>query len=442
MITNGTIISPADSLFVEDGAVLVEDGKIKAIGARAELEPQAVEMEKLDAHGGLIMPGLICAHGHFYGAFARGMPVAGPAPSNFVEILEKLWWKVDKALTMDDIKYSALVCLVSALRCGTTTIFDHHASPNAIEGSLDVIAKAAEEVGVRTCLCYEVSDRDGPEAAQAGIDENVRFLRRCKDEASPMRAAAFGLHASFTIGSETMTRCVEAGKEFDAGFHVHTAEDAADQNDSHERYGKPVVNRLNDSGALNGKSMAVHCVHTVEDEWKALADSGTFVVHCPESNMNNGVGVAQVPEMRAAGVNVALGTDGYTFDMLAEFKAAYVLHKLAKRDPRAMPANELVDMLFGTNAELAERHFGLPIGRLRHGAPADVITLDYNPPTPLSLGNFPWHLNFGLDSSMVRNVVVGGKSVLKDRAVLGVDEAKLAREASKLAAEMWKRMEK
>ncbi len=123
------------------------------------------------------MPGNICSHTHFYGAFARGLYIPGPAPKDFPEILRRLWWTLDMALDDDGVLSSALVCLVDAIRNGTTTLFDHHASPMHIDGSLDIIAGAVEAAGLRAVLCYEVTDRNGPEGAAAGIAENVRFIK-------------------------------------------------------------------------------------------------------------------------------------------------------------------------------------------------------------------------------------------------------------------------
>ena len=256
-----------DPRLVEDGALLVKDGHIAALGTTVELTTRYPDAERWDATGQLVLPAAICAHTHFYGAFARGMAVPGEPAANFPQILERLWWRLDKALTLEDVRYSALVCLVDAIRHGTTTLIDHHASPNAIEGSLDAIAEAVQEAGLRASLCYEVTDRDGPERAQAGIAENIRFAKSQLDPTAPVGArnsqlaTSFGLHASLTLSDETLADCVAAVGDLELGFHIHVAEDRADQEDSLLKSGKRVVHRLHDAGILGPHTIAVHCVH-------------------------------------------------------------------------------------------------------------------------------------------------------------------------------------
>ena len=177
LITNGRLVTwGTPNEIVENGALLVRNGRIVDMGLSAELAARYPQVEQCDARSQLVMPGNICAHTHFYGAFARGMGIPGPPMKDFPDILKRLWWRLDRALLDVDVKYSALVCLVDAIKHGTTTLIDHHASPSAIDSSLDQIADAVELAGVRAALCYEVTDRNGPEGAQAGISENVRFL--------------------------------------------------------------------------------------------------------------------------------------------------------------------------------------------------------------------------------------------------------------------------
>jgi cytosine/adenosine deaminase-related metal-dependent hydrolase len=224
LITNATLVNWTPRQ-VEGRAVFVEDGRIMDIGTTADLIARHPTAEQFDARGRLLMPGNICAHTHFYGAFARGLAIPGSAPRDFPEILRKLWWPLDKSLTLEDVRLSALVCLVDAIKHGTTTLIDHHASPNAIDGSLDAIANAVDQAGLRAVLCYEVTDRDGPEKAKAGIAENVRFLRAAVSR--PNIGATFGLHASLTLSDETLKACVEANAPFGSGFHIHVAEHEA-----------------------------------------------------------------------------------------------------------------------------------------------------------------------------------------------------------------------
>ncbi len=425
---------------IEDGALLIEGDHIAALGTTAELATRYPSVERWDADGQMVLPASICAHTHFYGAFARGMSVPGDPAANFPQLLKQLWWRLDKALTLEDVRYSALVCLADAIRHGTTTLIDHHASPRAIEGVLDVIAEAVQEAGVRACLCYEVSDRDGPAYAQAGISENVRFIQAQKRARRSRLAASFGLHASFTLSDETLADCVAAARELGSGFHIHVAEDVADQEDALRRYGQRVVHRLNRAGVPGPATIAVHCVHVDESEIELLAETGTWVTHQPRSNMNNGVGVAPVERMVRAGVNVGLGNDGFSNQMFAEMKAACLVHKLAQRDPRAMPPDLVMRLAYAENARLAQVFWpGLKLGELSPGAGADLVFLDYHPTTPLTAENLAGHVIFGVEASAVTATVCAGRILMRDRRLLTLDEEAITARSRELAAQVWRR---
>ncbi len=440
LITHARLATLGDApRLLEDAALLIKDSRIADLGATAELAARYPDAERWDAEGQLVLPASICAHTHFYGAFARGMAVPGKPPANFPQILERLWWRLDKALTLEDVRYSALVCLVDAIRHGTTTLIDHHASPNAIEGSLDVIAEAVREAGVRACLCYEVTDRDGPRRAQAGVAENIRFARSLITDPCSLIAASFGLHASLTLSDETLAECVAAAGEWGLGFHVHAAEDVADQEDALRKSGKRVIQRLHDAGLLGPRTIAAHCVHVDESEIAVLAETGTWVTHQPRSNMNNGVGVAPVEGMLRAGVNVALGNDGFSNLMFAEMKAAYLVHKLAQRDPRAMPGDVVMQLAYANNARLARIFWPeVRLGELTPGAAADFIFLDYHPPTPLTAKNLPWHLLFGVEASAITATVCAGRVLMRDRQLLTLDEEVITARSRELAARVWR----
>jgi putative selenium metabolism protein SsnA len=426
---------------IEDGALLVAGDYIADLGTTAELSTRYPEVERWDASGQLVLPASICAHTHFYGAFARGMAVPGEAPTNFPQILESLWWRLDKVLTLEDVRYSALVCLVDAIHHGTTTLIDHHASPNAIEDSLDTIAGAVQEAGLRASLCYEVTDRDGPERTRAGVAENVRFAKSLISNPQAQVSASFGLHASLTLSDETLADCVAAASDLGLGFHIHVAEDMADQEDSLRKYGRRVIHRLHEAGTLGPRTIAVHCVHVDGGEVKVLAETGTWATHQPRSNMNNGVGVAPVESMLRAGVNVGLGNDGFSNQMFAEMKTAYLVHKLAQHDPRAMPGDTVMQLAYANNARLARVFWPeLVLGELCKGAAADLVLLDYHPTTPLTAGNLPWHLLFGVEASMVTTTMCAGRVLMRDRALLTLDEEAITARSRELAAQVWKRI--
>jgi putative selenium metabolism protein SsnA len=442
LITHGRIATfgPHPQI-VEDGAIYVEGDHIVEIGSSADLIESHPEEERLDARGQLAMPGNICAHTHFYGAFARGMSIPGKPARNFVEILQKLWWRLDRALDEEGVRYSALVCLVDAIRHGTTTLIDHHASPNFIDGSLDVIAEEVVRSGARVCECYEVTDRNGSNGAQAGIAENVRFARALQAQPSPLLAASFGLHASFTIGEETVERSVTEAGSLGLGFHIHVAEDAADEVDSERKYGLRVGQRLESRGVLGERTLSAHCVHVNDGEIATLAKTRTKVSHQPRSNMNNAVGTARVQHMLDAGVCVGLGNDGFSNNMFSEMKAAYLVHKVTAGDPRVMSGDTVTRLAYDNNAQIASLFWPRPVGQLVPGAYADVILLDYQPYTPLTAGNLPWQIAFGIDGSHVTTTLVGGKVLMRDRRLLTLDEEEIAAKAREIAPRFWKRFE-
>jgi putative selenium metabolism protein SsnA len=421
----------------------MRDGRIAEVGDSDTMVEKYPGANQLDARGQLVMPGNICAHTHFYGAFARGMNIPGPPMKDFPDILERLWWRLDRALLDIDVEYCALVCLVDAIKHGTTTLIDHHASPNAIDSSLDQIAEAVEKAGVRTALCYEVSDRNGLQGAGAGISENVRFLHTLDERDNDLLAGAFGLHASLSLSDATLADCVSANRDLDVGFHIHAAEHEADEYDSLHKHGKRVIHRLADAGILGPKSIVAHAVHVDSAEMNLLRETGTWVTHQPRSNMNNAVGAADIEGMLRLGIPVCLGNDGFSNNMWAEWKTAYLLHKVAHRDPRRANGMDIARMAVYNNAALADAFWpGLHIGELVPGAVADIIFVDYHATTPMTAGNLPWHIIFGFESSMVTTTIVGGKVLMQDGQLLTLDEAEITARSRELAAKVWQRFEK
>jgi putative selenium metabolism protein SsnA len=447
LITGGTLVTMGpQSEVIPDGTLYIEGERIADLGPSSELLARYPGAERLEANGCLVMPGLICAHTHFYGAFARGLALPGEPAANFPEILEKLWWRLDKALWPDDVRHSALICLVDAIRHGTTTLIDHHASQGHIDGSLDQIAAAVDRAGVRACLCYEVTERDGEQATQAGIRENARFIRLAQSrqrEGDHRIAATFGLHASLTLSASTLKKCRELAEQLDTGFHLHVAEDKADVRDSLRRSGLRVVERLQKAGILGPATIAAHCVHVDRIETEILLDSGTNVVHNPRSNMNNAVGTADVPWMLKIGIPVGLGNDGFSNNMFTEMAVAYLAHKQTQADPRTLPADQVIQLGWDHNARIARSVFpglGAQFGQLAKGAPADLILVDYDAPTPLTADNLPWHILFGLDGTRVDTTIVAGRVLMRHRELLTLDEPAIMAKARGLARKLWQRI--
>jgi putative selenium metabolism protein SsnA len=410
--------------------VIRPDGTIGAV-TRAR-RPVTPGEEVVDAGGRLLMPALINCHTHLYSTLARGITLPGRPPKNFPEILRKLWWRLDCALNPDDIYYSALVGLIDSAKAGVGTLVDHHSSPNACAGSLDRIEQAFREVGLRGVLCYETSDRNGARRADEGFRENVRFIERIRNRANDgMIGASFGLHAAFTLGDRTLARCVEADRTLAAGFHIHVAEDQCDAS---------AIERLARAGALDSRTLAAHCLHVSTNDIATLARRGANVVHNPQSNCNNAVGAARLPELMERGIRVGLGSDGYSPRMWDEFKTAFHVQKLRAGDPRVGYA-EAYAAAFLNNREIARNVWGMEIGRIETGARADLVLVDYFPPTPLVADNLFGHLLFGISNAPVDMLLVNGRAIVRDRRCVTLDERAVAEKAAIQARSLWRRFE-
>lgn len=435
LIKNGTVATLGENNRVLHGHdVLIENDRIKKIGKNLTDKAD----KEINAYGKLVMPAFINAHMHFYSTMVRGLGKAAPS-ANFTEVLNNLWWRLDKKLTLDDCYYSAAVPLIDAIRKGTTTLLDHHASPFAITGSLDRIGQAAMDTGLRVSTCYELSDRDGKEKAQEGIDENINFIKKCRAEENDMIHGLFGMHASFTIGEETMEKAADAAKSIGTGFHVHTAEDIADQVETKKMTGMSVIERYKKHGVLGDQTICVHCVHVDDNEIDMLKESDTIVVHNPQSNMNNAVGVADIFKMQEKGILVGLGTDAMTVNMQEELRTAHWLHKLTRKDP-SCGFMECINMLAVNNAKIAQRFFPESgLGELKEGHKADVILIDYFTPTELSTETFYGHMIFGIPHAPVDTTIANGKVLMENKIITCINEEEIAAKSKELATKLWER---
>jgi putative selenium metabolism protein SsnA len=438
LIDNGVVVTlGAKPRVIEGGAVLTEGGVVTAVGPSARVRRKARGARRIDAEGRVVMPGLVCAHHHLYSTFARGLALRAFRPKDFLGILRGLWWKLDRTLDLPDIYWSALPPLIEGLKAGVTTVVDHHESQGAQDGSLDALAKAVEETGVRASLCLGVSDRYG--RGREGVAENERFLKKRSSAERGMISPLVGLHASFTVKDETLEACVDLARRYGVGLHTHCAEDASDERHSMRFHKRRVVERLHRAGALGPDSLLVHCVHVNGRERGLLKETGTWVVHNPESNMNNAVGAADVLAFMKQGLKVALGTDGMSSHIALQARAAYLLQRHVHRDPK-VAFGEALAMLLGHNAALASRLFGVRLGELSPGAAADVVVTGYRPPTPLTADNFGGHLLFGIAYAPARDVLVAGVPRLRDGAVTGLDEAETFARSRERAERFWRRM--
>ncbi len=421
--------------YLENGAVAVDGTLIREIGTCEDMKKKYPEAEFVDAHGGIIMPGFINAHTHIYSGLARGLAIEGNNPTNFFEVLDGTWWNIDRHLTLDGTRASAYATILDCIRDGVTTIFDHHASFCEIPGSLFAIRDVAKELGIRACLCYEVSERDGEEKCDEAIRENAEFAAWAAKEDDDMIKAMFGGHALFTISDRTFRKMVEANNGL-TGFHIHVSEGMNDVYDSLRNYGCRPVNRLLNNDILGPKTLLGHCIHVNAAEMDIIRETGTMVVNNPESNMGNAVGCSPVLQMMAKGITVGMGTDAYTHDMLESLKVFLIIQRHNACLPN-VGFGEDMQMLFENNRKIAAKYFKTPIGILKEGAAADVIILDYNPFTPFSEENADGHILFGMMGKNVRTTVINGKVVYKDREFVGIDEEAINAWTMEQSKKLW-----
>ncbi|MDR1948994.1 MAG: putative aminohydrolase SsnA [Spirochaetaceae bacterium] len=440
LIGNGTIVT-RDPLcpFIDRGAVAVEGNLIRELGPGEGLREKYRDAEYIDARGRLVMPGFINTHMHYYSTFARGLSLGGKPATTFGEVLRGLWWRLDKQLGPEDVYYSALGPMLDEVRSGVTSVIDHHASPFAVTGSLFKIAEAARLIGIRSNLCYEVSDRDGEAIKDEGIKENLDFAKYCNSQKDDMLKALFGVHAQMTVNEKTLSQCVEAAESAGIGFHIHAAEGIEDVIDALSKYDMRVIERLYRYKVLSDKTIAVHCIHITAEEMEMLKDSKAAVVHNPQSNMGNAVGVSPVLDMLEKGILVGLGTDGYTADMTDSLKTAAVLHKHARAVPSAAWA-EPPQMLFENNRTIMERYIDGKVGVIKENCYADIIIVDYRGPTPVNADTINSHILFGVSGRHVDTTIINGKIIMKDRQLQGIDEEALLVKSREQARKLWNRI--
>ncbi len=427
------VSEPLDLAAWEPGEAEGQGGRIAAVGK--DLGKRFPQAKKV-GEGGYLSPGLVCAHNHLYSALSRGITTAIEPSRDFVQVLQHLWWRLDRAIDLPILRASALAGGAEALCAGVTSVVDHHAGPSAIDGSLSVLETAFEELGLRGILCYETTDRNGQEGMKAGVRENLRFAAEVDRARAAGREvlveAAIGAHAGFTLGQKSMELLGEAVRSSGRGIHIHLAEDRFDSSESHSSYAKDLATRLEEVGALNEKSIIAHGLWLSPSEVELMNEKGAYLAHNARSNMNNAVGYNRLLHSHR---KVVLGTDGMGSDMLEEFKFAVFRHR--EFQGPWWPGDFLACLDRGNR--LLETYFGGTFGRLEAGAAADLVHWDYDPPTPLEAGNIAGHLAFGMSSRSVRSVAVNGRLRIKDKKPLFDIEA-IGVEARTQAARLWKSM--
>jgi putative selenium metabolism protein SsnA len=444
VIENATAVGLWPASVTEHCDIVCEKGAITAVGPGAAARAGGTgesPARRIDARERIVMPGLVCAHTHFYSGLARGITAPlGPMP-DFTAILENLWWRLDRSLGAEAIRASAAVNAIEAVQAGTTTVVDHHASTGQVRGSLDILAAEFRRVGLRGLLCYETSDRDGTTVRDEALAENEAWAAAAAAEAraaraggrpAPMLGAAIGAHALFTLSEETLDELAALCARTGLGIHMHLGEDPVDAATCRRDHGCTLTARLAAHGLLDGNSILVHGLHLAPEDREAVNVAGAVLVHNPRSNMNNGVGYNDgLAELS----NWALGTDGITSDMFEEATIAWFKHRDAGGP---LGLDEIVGGLAG-GQRMASRHFGAPVGTLEAGAVADLVMLDYRSPTPLVAENIAGHIAFAMGSAHVHTVVIDGEIVYADRQ-FPFDVAPVYAEARRVARELWTRM--
>lgn len=443
-LLHGGTIWDNDGSIIRDGAIVIEGEEISEVSTAEEVDPTN-HAETLDCDGKLIIPGLVNAHTHLYSTLSRGLVLPGHSPENFLDILRGLWWKLDRNLTEETIKISALIGGIEFLKNGVTTVFDHHSSPGATPESLTLIKdQLIDKLGMRSSLCYEVSDRNGREETQLGIRENLDWLSFVSNNEDHLAGGQFGLHASFTLSTETLEEVASYTEDLDVGIHIHLAEGLEDQQDSLANYGNRVVNRLDNFNLIDQNSILVHGIHLSEPEKNLLGERKPILVHNPRSNMNNAVGVTDLRGLFERDIDVALGNDGMGFDMITEFQAANFLQKIHHGTPNPIDLIQMGSTLFKNNYELATDTFSVEMGKISPGYKADLVVIDYPQPTPLTEENVYGHFIYGFSGNnhRVETVFVNGEKVLADSSVVGFDESEAYERARNLSSSLWKRIKR
>ena len=452
MLTSDSTLRSAAPVASGGDAALVETAMVLAGGTLVELHPPRMgqadvlvrggnvvqvggampeDATRIDVSGCIVTPAFVVAHTHLYMSLACGMPPPPSIPRTLTDSLQWVWWALDKALDDDLVQTAALVGAAMAAKAGAACVIDHHASPRAIDGSLDRIASALDDIGLRGVLCYETSDRDGRGRRDGGLSENRRFLEKVRAGTTKHRGMV-GAHALMTMNDDTLDAVRELAESAGVGIHVHVAEDLTDHLDAERIRKTPFAKRLGRLGLTRKGSVIAHAVQLDTAAAEQMMEAGAYIVTNPRSNMAHGVGLCGI-----TGAKVAMGTDGIDNDVLAEARAYYLRHAEA-RDGLAREAGARI----AAGQELAAQLFGDPTPpRIVPGARADLTVLDYAPMTPMTPSNVIEHLARGWTSAHVRDTMVGGQFVVRDRKLCNVDERELVLRGRAAASRLWERMQ-
>ncbi len=435
LIKGGLVVTCDEKgTIIPNGFVRFEGEKIVEVGSG---RPADSSERTIDASNCVVIPGLVTAHTHLYGILLRGANLSIEPPIDFAQILQRVWWPVDAALTLKDANASALSASADMLRNGSTFFADTYSGPNSIEGSLDTIAEATRKVGIRAMLAFELTERNEAGEANRGLKENIRFANKCKKD--PLTSAMMSVHASFTVGDEIVIKAVATAKGLNMPITVHTSEGLVDLYHNLEKYGERTVERLDRVGLLGPRTVLAHCVHVDEHELDLIAASGSSVAHNPMSNMLNGVGTAPVPKMLERGIPVGLGNDGWIYDPFENMRCALTVHRLATGNPSIIGAEEILRMATLEGATC----YGLEheIGSIESDKLADIVLLDTTRvPTPLTSDSVVGHLVNTFSGRDVKSVFVHGEKVVDDGRLVKISDEEVSKKSSESAKRLWSKL--
>jgi putative selenium metabolism protein SsnA len=440
LIKNGIIVTMDPSRrILEQHTLAIEDGRVVEIGRTEDLQQRHSDVESVDATGRIVMPGLVCSHSHLYGMLLRGASLSVTPPSDFTQILQRIWWPLDEAMNYEDAYASALVATLEFAKSGVTMFADTYSGPNSISGVLDKICNAVESIGIRSFLAFEVTERHSKDEGLSGMKENARFAEMISKRNTSKTQALFSIHASFTVSDELIREVKKTAERFHSPITIHASEGLGDLHHNLETYGKTTIERLSDLGLLGSNVILAHCVHLNSKEIDLIARTKTGVAHNPMSNMLNAVGVSPVQRMIAQKVTVGLGNDGYVFDMFENMRTAFLLHRLYSKDPNAIDSYSVLEMATINGAKLYGRE--KDIGSIEVGKKADIIVIRPSIlPTPLTSDTAVNHIVNTVDGDDVEHVFVDGKQIVKNKRLLSFDEQQAQELSQTAAANLWKRL--
>ncbi len=399
-------------IFMEEGY----NGEMKFISLNGSI-PSAEII--LHCNNKIVTRSFGCGHHHVYSALATGMGAPKKIPVNFEETLKYIWWTLDVCLDAEMIEASALATAIACAKNGVTFVVDHHSSPSHIKGSLNIISKAFDKVGVSHLLCYEITDRNGKEATQQALEETEAYLSK--------HQGLVGLHASFTVSDDTLAKSAELVKKYNSGIHIHVAEDPIDETDSQKKYGKSVLERLSDFGLLqSSKTILSHCLHINDAERELIQHSDVWLAQNTDSNLNNKVGFFNSGKIAK---NVMFGTDGMHSDILKSAKTSF----FAGQNFDTIDYGETYRRFRNIHRYVAGNNF-------TGDGENNLVVLDYNPPTEINSNNFLGHFVFSIESKHVQHVISDGKLIVKDRKVTTVNEDEIMAQSRKLSLKLWDKM--